>query len=79
MKPPHLSRMFLQGTQCMGYIILPNRLVYWETGWGIFKDYWLTGTGPWTYELLFPVYLGKETPGLVEWLLDIMGRLGWSC
>ena len=45
---------------------LAHRLIYWETGWGIFKDYWLTGTGPWTYELLFPVYLGKETSGLVE-------------
>ena len=42
---------------------LAHRLVFWETGWGIFKDYWLTGTGPWTYELLFPVYSGKEILG----------------
>ena len=45
---------------------LSTRLVFWQTGWGIFKDYWLTGTGPWTFELLFPVYLAKETSSLVE-------------
>jgi len=45
---------------------LANRLVFWKTGWGIFKDYWLTGTGPWTFELLFPVYLSQETSGLAE-------------
>jgi len=43
-----------------------NRLVFWKTGWEIFTDYWLTGTGPWTFELLFPVYLTDETSRLVE-------------
>ena len=47
-------------------INLTNRLVFWETGWAIFKDHWLTGTGPWTFELLFPVYLGEATSGLAE-------------
>ena len=45
---------------------LANRLVFWKTGWAIIKDYWLTGTGPWTFELLFPVYLAEGTSGLVE-------------
>ncbi len=36
---------------------LENRFTYWEIGWEIFKDYWFTGTGPWTFELLFPKYL----------------------
>ena len=52
--------------QLNAWTSLDSRLVYWQTGWGIFKDYWLTGTGPWTFELLFPVYLGKETSRLVE-------------
>ena len=39
---------------------LVNRLVYWKTGWEIYKDYWLTGSGPWTFELLFPLYLTSE-------------------
>ena len=47
---------------------LANRLVFWKTGWGIFKDYWLTGTGPWTFELLFPVYLAEGTRGMAEGL-----------
>jgi hypothetical protein len=52
---------------------LTNRLVFWKTGWGIFKDYWLTGTGPWTFELLFPVYFDKETPRLVESIFHFGG------
>ena len=62
--PPSIANVFTGEHNAWGS--LANRLVFWETGWGIFKDYWLTGTGPWTYELLFPVYLGKETSGLVE-------------
>ena len=45
---------------------LANRLVFWKTGWAIIKDYWLTGTGPWTFELLFPVYLAEGTLGMAE-------------
>jgi hypothetical protein len=62
--PPSITNVFTGELNAWGN--LANRLVFWETGWGIFKDYWLTGTGPWTYELLFPVYLGKETSRLVE-------------
>ena len=62
--PPSIANVFTG--ELNAWNNLANRLVFWETGWGIFKDYWLTGTGPWTYELLFPVYLGKETSGLVE-------------
>jgi hypothetical protein len=62
--PPSIANAFTG--ELAAWDNLANRLVYWETGWGIFKDYWLTGTGPWTFELLFPVYLGKETSGLVE-------------
>jgi hypothetical protein len=45
---------------------LANRFVFWKTGWQIFKDYRLTGTGPWTFELLFPVYLNDETTELYK-------------
>ena len=62
--PPSIANVFTG--QHNAWSNLANRLVFWEMGWGIFKDYWLTGTGPSTYELLFPVYLGKEAPGLVE-------------
>ena len=62
--PPSIANVFTG--ELHAWHNLANRLVFWETGWGIFKDYWLTGTGPSTYELLFPVYLGKETSGLVE-------------
>ena len=62
--PPSIANVFTG--ELNAWNNLANRLVFWETGWGIFKDYWLTGTGPWTYELLFPVYLGKATSGLVE-------------
>ena len=62
--PPSIANVFTG--ELHAWHNLANRLVFWETGWGIFKDYWLTGTGPGTYELLFPMYLGKETSGLVE-------------
>ena len=39
---------------------LANRLFFWQIGWEIFKDYWLTGTGSWTFELLFPKYLADS-------------------
>jgi len=60
--PPSIANVFTG--ELNAWHNLAHRLFYWETGWGIFKDYWLTGTGPWTYELLFPVYLGKEYGGL---------------
>ncbi|MCL0046205.1 O-antigen ligase family protein [Nitrospinaceae bacterium] len=53
-----------------------NRLVYWRTGWEIFKDYWLTGSGPWTFELLFPLYLTSEgfcLPSLTPAHASILG------
>jgi len=62
--PPSIANVFTGKYNAWDNLV--HRLVFWETGWGIFKDYWLTGTGPWTYELLFPVYLSKETSGLVE-------------
>jgi len=46
---------------------LEHRLNYWKIGWEIFKDYWLTGTGPWTFELLFPKYLAGSMLSLVGW------------
>ena len=39
---------------------LENRLTFWIIGWEIFKDYWFTGTGPWTFELLFPKYIADS-------------------
>ncbi len=49
------------------WVGLENRLTYWEIGWEIFKDYWFTGTGPWTFELLFPKYLAGSMLSLVGW------------
>ena len=62
--PPSIANVFTGEFRAWGSLV--DRLVFWKMGWGMFKDYWLTGTGPWTFELLFPVYLGKETSGLVE-------------
>jgi O-antigen ligase len=36
---------------------LDQRLYYWQGTWGIIKDYWLTGTGPSTFNLVAPLYL----------------------
>jgi hypothetical protein len=47
------------------WIGIADRLTYWGIGWEIFKDYWLTGTGPWTFELLFPKYLSNSMLSLV--------------
>jgi O-antigen ligase len=46
---------------------LENRLTYWKIGWEIFKDYWFTGTGPWTFELLFPKYLAGSMLSIASW------------
>ena len=51
--PPSIANVFTGELNAWNH--LASRLVVWETGWGIFKDYWLTGTGPSTYELLSPV------------------------
>ena len=45
---------------------LAKRLLYWQIGWEIFKDYWLTGTGSWTFELLFPKYLADSMLSFVD-------------
>jgi O-antigen ligase len=44
---------------------LTKRFLYWQIGWEIFKDYWLTGTGPWTFELLYPKYLADSMVSFV--------------
>jgi hypothetical protein len=49
------------------WIGLENRLTYWKIGWEIFKDYWFTGTGPNTFELLFPNYLAGSMLSLLAW------------
>ena len=46
---------------------LENRSTFWVIGWEIFKDYWLTGAGPWTFELLFPKYFAGSMLSLVDW------------
>jgi len=56
--PPSIANIFTGDKS--PWHSLAYRLIFWKTGWEIYKDYWLTGTGPWTYELLFPVYLDKE-------------------
>ena len=38
---------------------LISHLVLWQTAWDIFKDYWITGSGPNTFVLLHPSYLMK--------------------
>jgi len=71
-KPPSVEDVFTGGLRNSTLVNLSSRLVAWEQGWEIFKDYWLTGTGPWTFELLFPVYLGPEYlgPDMAGWYLS---------
>ncbi len=69
--PPSIANIFTGDKS--PWHSLANRLVFWKTGWGIFKDYWLTGTGPWTFELLFPVYQDKE---ITEKTFSIMVKEG---
>jgi O-antigen ligase len=33
-----------------------QRVLFWQGGWEIFKDYWLIGSGPISFGLLFPKY-----------------------
>ena len=33
-----------------------NRILFWQGGWEIFKDHWLIGSGPNSFQLLFPKY-----------------------
>jgi O-antigen ligase len=61
--PPSLMNIFTG--KYNAWHNLSNRWVYWGTGWEIFKDYWLTGTGPWTFELLYPVYLEEASSSCV--------------
>jgi hypothetical protein len=38
-----------------------ERFEFWQAAWGIFKDHWIVGSGPWTFNLLYPQYLtGSE-------------------
>ena len=66
--PPSIANIFSGNKSA--WVNLAQRLVFWTTGWEIYKDYWVTGTGPWTFELLFPVYRGKEISEKLKSLLD---------
>ena len=35
---------------------LAKRMVFWKTAWAIFLDHPFTGTGPWTYRVVYPFY-----------------------
>ena len=39
-----------------------NRILFWQGGWEIFKDHWLIGSGPNSFELLFPKYYLNFNP-----------------
>jgi O-antigen ligase len=68
---PDIVTKFIYGGLITGesnaWANLENRIKFWTIGWEIFKDYWLTGTGPWTFELLFPKYLADSMLSLVAW------------
>jgi O-antigen ligase len=36
------------------------RFEFWKAAWGIFKDHWIVGSGPWTFNLLYPQYLAEN-------------------
>jgi hypothetical protein len=36
------------------------RFGFWKAAWGIFKDHWIVGSGPWTFNLLYPQYLAEN-------------------
>jgi len=62
--PPSIGNIFTG--QHNAWQNVAQRLIFWKTGWLIFKDYWFTGTGPWTFELLFPVYQDKKITAVYE-------------
>ncbi len=37
-----------------------ERFEFWQAAWGIFKDHWIFGSGPWTFNLLYPQYTGID-------------------
>ncbi len=55
LKPEAFSRPIAESIAPGGS--LDQRLYYWQGTWGIIKDYWLTGTGPSTFNLVAPLYL----------------------
>ncbi|PIQ95814.1 MAG: hypothetical protein COV67_12845 [Nitrospinae bacterium CG11_big_fil_rev_8_21_14_0_20_56_8] len=52
------------------------RWIIWKTAFEIFKDHWLTGTGPWTFSLPFPVYKDAVLQGgEPQYVLEELGRV----
>jgi O-antigen ligase len=39
-----------------------GRVLFWQGAWEIFKDHWLIGSGPLSFNLLFPKYYFYVTP-----------------
>lgn len=39
-----------------------DRSIFWRGAWDIFKDHWLTGTGPGTFPIMYPEYSPFMTP-----------------
>ena len=46
-----------------------NRILFWQGGWEIFKDHWFLGSGPNTFELLFPKYYLNFNPVIEKQIL----------
>ncbi len=36
------------------------RFEFWKAAWRIFQDHWIFGSGPWTFNLLYPQYLAES-------------------
>ena len=47
-----------------------NRILFWQGGWEIFKDHWFLGSGPNTFELLFPKYYLNFNPIIEKQILS---------
>ncbi|MBI4383282.1 MAG: O-antigen ligase family protein [Nitrospinae bacterium] len=43
---------------------LMNRFLLWQVAWEIFKDHWLTGSGPWTFVALYLEYEPRVASGI---------------
>ena len=46
-----------------------KRILYWQGAWEIIKDHWLIGSGPLSFNLLFPKYYLHVTPLINNQLL----------
>ncbi len=60
-----LFQFLKDGTTTEGTLFF--RILCWKVAWHIIMDHWLIGSGPWSYESLFPKYLSDTNS---SWRLE---------